>query len=104
MSAARLPIETKRSRQYAPGVTSTARLPLCLILCARRKVRAMGETEKDDEVAAEHWDDDGGRASAREKKERQDRWDEATGAHWHGYSPTAETLARRDVEVDGEQE
>lgn len=63
----------------------------------------MGETENDDEVAAEHWDDDGGRAAVRKKKDRQGRWDEATGAHWHGYSPTAETQARRDMEINQEE-
>ncbi|MEV7757895.1 hypothetical protein AB0O16_07275 [Microbacterium sp. NPDC089180] len=63
----------------------------------------MGETENDDEVAAEHWDDDGGQSAAKMKKDRADRWDEATGAHWHEYLPTAETQARRDVEVDREQ-
>ncbi|MCY1718610.1 hypothetical protein OVA26_16860 [Microbacterium sp. SL62] len=61
----------------------------------------MGDTEKDDDVAAENWDDEGGHLAAQRRKSR---WDQATGEHWYGYAPTAETPARRDAEIERDQQ
>jgi hypothetical protein len=63
----------------------------------------MGDThtEDDDNIAAEHWADDGGTSIplTRKSHQRQDRWDAATSEHWQGYNPSSETQTRRDAEI-----
>lgn len=55
----------------------------------------MGDThtEKDDDIAAEHWDDDGGTSIPRGRRSRhhQDRWDAASDRPGQGDPPSPKT-------------